>query len=69
MNYLDIPNRQDTASLGEVALLLHTTDALLEDRGDLGGGGLVGVGAGLDRSDGRSGGASLQYTEREGTLA
>lgn len=32
----DLPNGKDTASLGEVGLLLDTTDALLENRRDLG---------------------------------
>jgi len=38
--YYSVPNGEDTAGLGETGLLLDTTDPLLEDRGDLGGGGL-----------------------------
>ena len=46
---LHLPNRQDTASLGETSLLLDTADALLENRGNLSRRGLgVGVGPGLD---------------------
>lgn len=51
---LDVPNRQDATSLGEVGLLLDTTDALLEDGRDLGRGGLFGIGACLYRDDGGS---------------
>jgi len=35
-----VPDREDTAGLGETSLLLHTADPLLEDGGDLGRGGL-----------------------------
>ena len=38
--YYSVPNGEDTAGLGETRLLLDTADPLLEDRGDLGGGGL-----------------------------
>jgi hypothetical protein len=38
--YYSVPNGEDTAGLGETGLLLDTTDPLLEDRGDLGGGSL-----------------------------
>ena len=52
----NVPNRQDAASLGEVGLLLDTTDSLFEDGRDLGGGGLcVGESAGLDGRDGGCG--------------
>lgn len=43
-----VPDGEDTTGLGEGVLLLDATDALLQDGGDLGGGGLSigGVGAG-----------------------
>lgn len=41
--YLRLPDRQDTARLGQTGLFLHATDPLLEDGRDLGGRGL-GVG-------------------------
>jgi hypothetical protein len=40
---VDIPDGKDTTGLGEVGLLLDTTDSLLEDGRDLSGGSLVGV--------------------------
>lgn len=55
----DIPDRQDTASLSETGLLLDTSDALLENGGDLGRGGLFGVGSCLYRGDSGSSGACL----------
>lgn len=45
-----IPDSEDTSGLGEARLFLNTTDSLLEDGGDLGGGGL-GVG-GIAASEG-----------------
>lgn len=45
MVVVDIPDGKDTAGLGETRLLLNTTDSLLKDGRDLGGGGLVGVAA------------------------
>lgn len=35
LHEIHIPDGEDTASLSETRLLLDTTDALLEDRGDL----------------------------------
>lgn len=40
---VDIPDGKDATGLGEVGLLLDTTDPLLEDGRDLSGGSLVGV--------------------------
>lgn len=52
----NVPDGEDTAGLGEVGLLMDTTDSLLEDGRDLGGSGLgVGVGAGLDGGNYRCG--------------
>ena len=48
---VDVPNGEDTAGFRKARLLLNAADALLEDGGDLGGRGLVGVGAGLYRGD------------------
>lgn len=49
----NVPDRQDTTSLGETRLLLDAADALLEDGRDLGGSGLgIGVGACLYGADG-----------------
>lgn len=60
----NVPDRQDAASLGEVGLVLHTADALLEDGGNLGRGGLVGIGACLYRSDGGGGGSNLEWVKK-----
>lgn len=47
----NVPDGEDTTGLGEVGLLLDTTDSLLEDGRDLSRGGLgLGEGAGLDGS-------------------
>lgn len=56
----DVPDRQNTTSLGETSLLLNTTDALLQDGGDLGGLGLGlrGVGTGLLGGTGEGAGNS-----------
>jgi hypothetical protein len=43
-----IPDGKHTSSLGEAVLLLHATDPLLQDGGDLGGGGLSIGGVGSD---------------------
>ena len=49
-----LPDRKNTASLSEAGLLLHATDSLLEDGGDLGRGGLgvggIAAGEGVDDS-------------------
>lgn len=56
-----IPDGEDTAGLGETGLLLDTTDPLLEDGGDLGGGGLsVGSIAASEGVDDGGGGARLR---------
>jgi hypothetical protein len=34
---IDVPDRQDTSSLGKAGLIAHTSDSLLEDRRDFGG--------------------------------
>lgn len=51
-----VPDGEDTTGLGEGVLLLDATDALLQDGGDLGGGGLsigsVGAGGGERRGAG-----------------
>lgn len=44
----NVPDGKNTTSLLEVALLLHTSDALLKDGRDLGGGGLSIGGVGAD---------------------
>jgi hypothetical protein len=55
-----VPDGEDTAGLGETGLLLDTADPLLEDRGDLGGGGLsIGGIAASEGVDNGSGGARL----------
>lgn len=55
-----IPDGEDTAGLGEAGLLLDTADALLEDGGDLGGGGLsIGGIAASEGVDNGGGGARL----------
>jgi hypothetical protein len=52
-----LPDGENAASLGEGALLLDTTDSLLEDGRDLGGRGLriSGIAAGDGVDDGGSG--------------
>lgn len=52
---VNVPNRQDATSLGEVGLLLDATDALLEDGRNLGRCGLLGICASLYRDSGGSG--------------
>jgi hypothetical protein len=64
-----VPDGEDTAGLGETGLLLDTADPLLEDRGDLSGGGLsiggiaaregVDNGCGVARLYGRAGVSAL----------
>lgn len=54
---IDVPDRQDTASLSETGLLLDTTDALLQNGGDLGGGSLGLGGVGTDLLGGAGDGA------------
>jgi hypothetical protein len=48
----DVPNRQDTTSLGETRLFLNTTDSLFENGGNLGGSGLRIGGVGSDTVEG-----------------
>lgn len=49
----DVPNGKNATGLGKAALLLNTTDALLENGGNLGRRGLgLGVGAGLHGDSG-----------------
>jgi hypothetical protein len=57
MRELHIPDRKNTASLGKARLLLDTTDALLQNGGDLGRGGL-GVG-GVESSSVDGGGCGI----------
>lgn len=54
---IDVPDRQNTTSLGETSLLLNTTDALLQDGRDLGGLGLGLSGVGTDLLGGTGEGA------------
>lgn len=62
--YIDIPDGEDTASLGQVGLLRDTADSLLEDGGDLGGRGLgLSVGSGLDVEGGGCGISGLRKTK------
>lgn len=54
--YSHVPDREDTASLGQVGLLGDATDALLENGRNLGGRCLgLGVGSGLDVEGGGCG--------------
>lgn len=64
---IDVPNGQNATSLGETSLLLDTTDALLQDGGDLGGLGLGlgGVGANLLRGTGEGAGNSRADLKRK----
>jgi hypothetical protein len=56
-----VPNGKHTSSLGEAVLLLHAADPLLQDGGDLGGGGLRIGGVGSDLLRGGEGrGAGLE---------
>jgi hypothetical protein len=59
----DVPDGENATSLGETGLLGNTADALLEDRGDLSGCGLVGIAAGLPDGGlvGRGGKAGLLW--------
>lgn len=57
--YYSVPNGEDTAGLGETGLLLDTTDPLLEDRGDLGGGSLSVGSIAAERVDDGGGAARL----------
>lgn len=66
---IDVPDRQNTTGLGETSLLLNTTDALLQDGGDLGGLslGLSGVGTDLLGGTGEGAGdsrADLQWAKK-----
>ena len=45
MAYVDVPNGQDTTSLGKTSFFGDTTDTLFKDRGDFGRSGLVGIAA------------------------
>jgi hypothetical protein len=54
---IDVPDRQNTTGLSETSLLLNTTDALLQDGGDLGGLGLGLGGVGTDLLGGAGDGA------------
>lgn len=57
-----VPDGKDTSSLGKAGLLLDTADPLLQDGGDLGGGGLS---IGSIASDSSEGGcASLRGGEK-----
>jgi hypothetical protein len=58
-HYYSVPNGEDTAGLGETGLLLDTTDPLLEDRGDLGGGSLSVGSIAAERVDDGGGAARL----------
>ena len=64
---MNVPNGQNATGLGETSLLLDTTDALLQDGGDLGGLGLGlgGVGTGLLGGTGEWAGKSRADLERE----
>jgi hypothetical protein len=59
MRCCGVPNGKHTSGLGEAVLLLDTADPLLQDGGDLGGGGLRIGGVGSDglrgSEDGRAG--------------
>lgn len=63
-----LPNGQNTSGLGHRGLLLNTTDALLEDRGDLGGGGLglTSIGAGMVDNRGGSLAGLYRIVSRRG---
>ena len=63
----DVPNGQNATGLSETSLLLNTTDALLQDGGDLGGLGLGlgGVGTDLLGGTGEGAGNSRADLERE----
>jgi len=51
MFWFGVPDGEDTTGLGEAVLLLDSTDPLLKDGRDLGGGGLcLGVGSDLGES-------------------
>jgi hypothetical protein len=65
--FFDVPNGQNATGLSETSLLLDTTDALLQDGGDLGGLGLGlgGVGANLLGGTGEGAGNSRADLERE----
>lgn len=67
---IDVPDRQNTAGLGETSLLLNTTDTLLQDGRDLGGLGLGlgGVGTDLLRGTGEGAGDSRANLERDEKL-
>ena len=54
---MDVPNGQNATGLSETSLLLNTTDALLQDGGDLGGLGLGLGGVGTDLLGGTGEGA------------
>jgi hypothetical protein len=64
---LDVPNGQNATGLSETSLLLNTTDALLQDGGDLGGLGLGlgGVGTDLLGGTGEGAGNSRADLKRE----
>ena len=53
----DVPDRQNTTGLSETSLLLDTTDALLQDGGDLSGLGLGLSSVGTDLLGGTGDGA------------
>lgn len=65
--FFDVPNGQNATGLSETSLLLNTTDALLQDGGDLGGLGLGlgGVGTDLLGGTGEGAGNSRADLERE----
>ena len=65
--FFDVPNGQNATGLSETSLLLDTTDALLQDGGDLGGLGLGlgGVGTDLLGGTGEGAGNSRADLERE----
>lgn len=54
---IDVPDGQNTTGLGETSLLLNTTDALLQNGGNLGGLGLGLGGVGTDLLGGAGDGA------------
>lgn len=55
--FQDVPDGQDTTGLSETSLLLDTTDALLQDGGDLSGLGLGLSSVGTDLLGGTGDGA------------
>lgn len=65
ISLFDVPNGQNATGLSETSLLLNTTDALLQDGGDLGGLGLSLGGVGTDLLGGTGEGAGNSRADLE----